>query len=356
MAAPPPDRDDPQSHQQADEENPFITFRRFADAKFSSLLQNLLGLPSALSSTLQWQQLEDERARKGKEMRSWGGAVSADEWHERLQQEESPKRYLQEDRKHSNHQLGAQSPTSPQSPVLLAVLSRVRDIDNVFPRSCPSRSPHYSVGWLPGYLLYSSYSPLLLEQNTSSLKWRDAFEDLILSEKGHEMVDRAYSEATRDGKHWADWLEDIFRLEVSTTYEHGSKVLNNEDGDACARTYDDTAPRTEMDMYEHFFGQKPLPPSSMKPQTENPTESHQERVRFSDIVATITTTQRTVASDGSVNTKIVFKKRFADGREESSETVQTTQKPSPAIEALDEAKSLRGPSSQMDRPKGWFWK
>lgn len=69
-----------------------------------------------------------------------------------------------------------------------------------------------------------------------------------------------------------------------------------------------------------------------------------------DILSQLTTTQTTRMPDGTVTTKVVLKQRFADGREEVHESVQTSR---------DEASHLKQPeknaSGEQSKKKGWFW-
>jgi hypothetical protein len=89
----------------------------------------------------------------------------------------------------------------------------------------------------------------------------------------------------------------------------------------------------------------------------------------SQIVSTVTATERSTLSDGSIQTKVVLKKRFADGKEESSETVHvlnhaqqqqqvtrngTKSSPQPELEAAES-----GEADLVHKGKksgGWFWK
>jgi hypothetical protein len=113
-------------------------------------------------------------------------------------------------------------------------------------------------------------------------------------------------------------------------------------------------------MYEQHFGDlpragvdHPAPTTTpSQPQTRPSLPSH------SSILSTLTTTERQVGPDGTVTTKTVLKKRFADGREESSETVET----SPASWATQH--KLQTPShedqeskivKEVKGGKGWFW-
>ena len=82
------------------------------------------------------------------------------------------------------------------------------------------------------------------------------------------------------------------------------------------------------------------------------------------ILSTLTTTERTVGPDGSVTTKVMLKKRFADGREESSETVHTQRGQEDSPRPQDPWQSLRNvqpPEHQKEiktlaeKKSGWFW-
>jgi hypothetical protein len=89
------------------------------------------------------------------------------------------------------------------------------------------------------------------------------------------------------------------------------------------------------------------------------------------IVSTMTTTERRTLPDGTVETKRVLKKRFADGREESNESVErqtspysnprsTVSKPleSEITTAARQDKQTQTDVKENPRPKrsGWFWR
>ena len=70
----------------------------------------------------------------------------------------------------------------------------------------------------------------------------------------------------------------------------------------------------------------------------------------SHIISTMSRTERTQLPDGSVQTKKVVTKRYADGREETDSSVETTH---PRSGNVDSSSSGEGES----KPKnGWFWK
>lgn len=80
------------------------------------------------------------------------------------------------------------------------------------------------------------------------------------------------------------------------------------------------------------------------------------------IVSTLITTERTTQPDGSVITKMVLKKRFADGREESTETTHTTngqheEKPKLTVEPEAEKSKVGKKGDEVEEPRssGWFW-
>ncbi|KXT01884.1 hypothetical protein AC578_2152 [Pseudocercospora eumusae] len=66
-----------------------------------------------------------------------------------------------------------------------------------------------------------------------------------------------------------------------------------------------------------------------------------------DVLSALTTTHTTRLPDGTVTTKVVLKRRFADGREETTESLHTTN------ENIDQQQQ----HAQKEQPKkkGWFW-
>lgn len=67
------------------------------------------------------------------------------------------------------------------------------------------------------------------------------------------------------------------------------------------------------------------------------------------VLSTLTTTQTTRLPNGSVQTTIVLKRRFADGREEMQESSQTSfDEPAAAVVKADQ-------EPRVEEKKGWFW-
>jgi hypothetical protein len=101
---------------------------------------------------------------------------------------------------------------------------------------------------------------------------------------------------------------------------------------------------TEMDVYEQLDAT-----SSSTPKTNETKPS---------ILSTLTTTERTVASDGSITTTVVLKKRFANGREESTETVHTQRGQGTDTQTRDPWRTLQTAANNTESKKngsGWFW-
>ncbi|KAH7079677.1 hypothetical protein FB567DRAFT_533107 [Paraphoma chrysanthemicola] len=120
---------------------------------------------------------------------------------------------------------------------------------------------------------------------------------------------------------------------------------------------------TELDVYEQMR-EKTTTSENFRAEATAPVLERTSEVKPS-ILSTLTTTERTVAPDGSVTTKVVLKKRFADGREESSETVHTQRgqesnqsSRDPWQEVHSTAISANGKTEErQQKPKkgGWFW-
>lgn len=67
-----------------------------------------------------------------------------------------------------------------------------------------------------------------------------------------------------------------------------------------------------------------------------------------DVLSALTTTHTTRLPDGTVTTKVVLKQRFADGREETTESMHTRNEGT--NKSQDET-----PSQDKTEKKGWFW-
>ena len=136
---------------------------------------------------------------------------------------------------------------------------------------------------------------------------------------------------------------------------------DDEDGDYDDDNDDDDA--TELDLYERF-GEQQQPTSRDTTKSRilahlqhdsNPIASNERDIP--SVLSTLTTTEKTTLKDGTTHTKIVLKKRFSDGREESTETLHT-QNPLPKEQyrsTSDDAKQQDSKEKKGNERKGWFW-
>jgi hypothetical protein len=104
---------------------------------------------------------------------------------------------------------------------------------------------------------------------------------------------------------------------------------------------------TELDAYERL-----LAPSS--------ASSEPEAGAKPSILSTLTTTERTTAPDGTITTKVVLKKRFADGSEQSSETIHTQRgedvhRTEDSWMAMQNAQASDNFGQRKEKKGGWFW-
>jgi len=409
-----PSNEDLDQHRSAHEEqNPFIVFRRYADEQLSTILQGLIGLPSALtsrSSNERWLPFDKRDARRReKEMRSWGAPRSPEDGEQRKACEDQMegegvdipiKKYtdsLPKDRQESE---GCSSnPSKDDYP------PRNRPFFNS--GSCAT-SQSYSLGddipfqrgffptgllsdaftpaWPLGYLVFSPYSPLRLEQQEPfrdhGPRLRNAFEDLITVERGRDMPDRSPERTGGRGQGAGDWVAAL----LTQGFVDGWKRIDDGSGyqlqeDTTAMDVDSRQPdndaveeaETELDLYERSLALRNILSTASTVSSSaacgHPSlPSHPAAAKISEttegpsIISALTTTERKIMPDGSVHTKVVLKKKFADGREESSETVHTTQgfaqqsseaSASPTRGENDSKDAIR--KDKENKHKGWFW-
>ncbi|KAF2685384.1 hypothetical protein K458DRAFT_417439 [Lentithecium fluviatile CBS 122367] len=233
------------------------------------------------------------------------------------------------------------------------------------------------------------YSPGVLEASKdlkrAGVDWRDAFEDLIRAEHGAPLIPADHLGAYQDASYdrWARRFNDpsYARAEFAQwvtasrgppvdpnrnqrhssgegeepSYEYGHDHEDQHDDPPTPKAkqgkWSDGMPETELDAYERLLGRPHAPGAATK-----------EEGRPS-VLSTLTTTERTVAPDGTVTTKVVLKKRFADGREESSETVHTQRGQETEAQQQDPWKAMQDAqsppqqdTSRENKKKGsWFW-
>jgi hypothetical protein len=95
--------------------------------------------------------------------------------------------------------------------------------------------------------------------------------------------------------------------------------------------------------------------SAIEAREKKEAELETERPR---VLSSLTTTQTTRAADGTVTTRVVLKRRFADGSEESNESVQTRhegQEPERGVQAKSSLVEAKEAEEKAKKNKGWFW-
>lgn len=226
----------------------------------------------------------------------------------------------------------------------------------------------------------SPYSPTALEadertKHMGSL-WRNAFVDLMQTTQEHPLL----SDAQNSGldqmglSPLKDYLKEHKQLEESNdrrllearrparivandepSYEYGHDHEDQHDdpptpkpqhlASAKSTSGEHSNTETELDAYEQLLA----PQGASSPS---------DRESKSTVLSTLTTTERTTAPDGTVTTKVVLKKRFVDGSEQSSETIQI-QRGEDTRYTGDPWKATQGVQPQNDRSVqkkgGWFW-
>lgn len=262
-----------------------------------------------------------------------------------------------------------------------------------------------------------------------NIKWREPFEDLLRLENQGEMVARRKFNSNDVRENARDWIagmvdrgslghgwrsvrdrhngnftflrirdeqyqreqeeleEQDYQYDLATMLPENDRiedVVPHADDDYLETEYDFLDPElmeameaeeqeemenaeeaaTELELYEHLLGLKPKPQQSPSPAQDSST-STQSPSQPPSILSTLTTTSRETLPDGSVRTKVVLKKRFADGREESSESVhivnghQGQERPSPT--KTEDTKPLAGETEKGKKKEdnkkksGWYW-
>lgn len=380
-------------HHSHEEDNPFIAFRRYADEQMASLLHSFIGLPSAFSSpnmNSRWRPYDDEARRRARD--NWYTSAQNDEgksgWRPEAGRDRStdsvtdsnaygiPGRKLERPAEDTE---AVDAPVCPYRPI-------EQQPHNLFhPAQC-------LLPWPVNYMLYSPYSPYHLERDEQTQaygsRWRDAFEELLDYQGG---------DADADGRQRSIWgsslgplrlhnegnpisLPDIVKrlLELAPDRSRGHDAWFEELGSRQPEHDAEEDEMTELDLYERLLNRKRFEGNNTLSQATHTPEATKAagqvgstQAKESDslgIISTLTSTERVTLPDGTVQTKVMLKKRFADGREESSETVHTTQgnthlhgsnseNPDKATKPVEPATT---PSdSKEGNPKserrGWFW-
>ncbi|KAI4147496.1 MAG: hypothetical protein L6R39_003094 [Caloplaca ligustica] len=208
-------------------------------------------------------------------------------------------------------------------------------------------------------------------------RWRRAFANLLSVSHGKGLSeDVSAQEPTAE----SDWIDSLARHALIGHDPLRVKKVSTEQPDECAtgEPGNDASedPTTELELYDRFLGsQPPRATSSASTQTVfSSNTSGPADPEKPSLISTLTTTERRTLPDGSVYTQVVLKKRFSDGREESTETEHTThgtQRPytrKPIVESAKQTpsstpslghdgkiKQALGQKIEEQKKKGWFW-
>lgn len=406
-------------HKAQDDANPFVAFRRFADDQVSTLMNGVFSISSLFGSpptsprrSIQdyekWLQEARESSEAGRIMDVYTRA------HKESQQA------VKEDVQESSGDDDSEPLRCPYRPAEQVPRPEKPGLDSMddASRSClalAALSPRLpstvfaapvsgdQLPSVPIYLLYSPYSPLRLEQQPylcdHGAKWREAFEDLLAVQSGRDLPPKCPQKIPESS---IDWMATVIDLELCKREEdiqESSSVANKTsealkqypgllscfhsarqpENDADEDEFgdnddvdddDDDAENTELGVYDRIFGSQ-NPSSSVTARAaarcfanmqQNSSPSNADR-KTPNILSTLTTTERTTHQDGSVHTKVVLKKRFSDGREESTETVhhqnavrQTLDAASKSIKDEENVgENGKDKGTKENKSRGWFW-
>ncbi|MCJ1434355.1 hypothetical protein MMC27_003723 [Xylographa pallens] len=391
-----PSNDRSDADKSSPEENPFIIFRRYADEQVANLLQSFIGLPSAIASqsfNQRWQPYDDEVQRRHMERR--GASLEETERRQIVDQ-------IEEAFRESSRNDAATQTRSEVEEAFIPVKTFARQNPHVkaeddLPR-CPYRPSEQSslaitnpcesfFPWPFSYVLFSSYSPLKLERQEHFRehgdRWRNAFEDLLSMDDEHGTSNqRNPSSEGAESSPFAprgSGLESHLSQLLRANMEHKRYFKSSADELGSREPQNDASQEsmTELDYYERLLEQQradrekqssalmypPKPGLAPEIGTANGTGEDNKKL---GVVSTLTTTERVSLPDGTVHTKVILKQRFGDGREESSETVHTTQgglqserQPNLFSDIARDSKesSLQRSDTgrQKSEKKGWFW-
>lgn len=183
------------------------------------------------------------------------------------------------------------------------------------------------------FLAFSPYSPRQLERDPVSAcfggLWREAFRDLLVAQQTGGQMPPSGMRGGLDGTP-KDWTEELQACGLaSRSIDPGEVFDEDEDADedeelTCpylpAPEDRQDSPDNELELYDRWIQQ----PSRRQPEETGASFGGKKQQQKPSIISTLTTTERRQLPDGTVTTKTVLKKRFADGTEESSEQTDTS--------------------------------
>lgn len=239
-------------------DNPFVSFKRYADEQISSVLQGVLAFPSAFISASphnRWKAFDDEARRRSLERDA------------RLEQQDGESRSGEEDPYGAadgsttpRNTASSGVPSGFLSLFLYGILNHLVDEENM-----PAAFPVAYVAWSP-------YSPLRLEEHgrlsEAGTKWRRAFEDLMAVQNGLEMPSEFETSRYRDCSS-AEWMMSMLDRGTLGRWRpicQEQMATRQPDNDA-----DEDNDFTELDLYQSFLGAQSSS-GSPSPATEHTAE------------------------------------------------------------------------------------
>ncbi|KAL8804189.1 MAG: hypothetical protein Q9182_002731 [Xanthomendoza sp. 2 TL-2023] len=398
--------------------NPFVTFSRLVDQQISSLFRNILDFPSSLAVSKRGSDMSSSSYAVAEQQRRWRDEANALEEFlngfggQHLGEKSDAEVHRSPDTRKvrefppllplrdQQQQASGEEREAARRPIdsIRDAWSREGASNESQERplrcpydpqpSCPYRPasedvpersnapspwsiiPFFLAPPLVDYLDGSPYSPLRLEDRhpfcEHGAKWRRAFADLLAVQQG---VDNPCEhEATSK----EDWMLALPMYLASQEARPEKPATRQPENDA----EEDGAPN-ESDLYKYFLGGAQVPRTMSSTSTRTSSNSTEDDV-VSDhpcVVSTMTTTQRTTRPDGSVYSQVVLKKRFSDGREESTETEHTTNgrprselegripqrrkdeafKSTPSLGYDGKVKQAVAQKIEEKKKSGWFW-
>ena len=360
-------------------DNPFVAFKQYADEQIATMLQSVLGIPSAITAhSLHWPPPHDTT-------RGYVGSHAQPSYDERDTRQCGDQERNSDDkndfgsltanlfskvRPQGQHTSDDPQLRCPYRPDASPTPARDSPTDH----TAGTGETIFAPGWLNDYLSNSPYSPVQVECDPAlrayGTRWRRAFEDLVdaTTEKPLDGPrSRHFSPTYRDEcmsgpgrwiaacvRRWGDQLHHHFDVPFEMPHLSPTCVLLQE---RMRRLEESLAEReaaeawgedTELDAYERSRGAQPakrgsgasngelalwlLSHSMRQPEgwrskaddAEVAENELEEGDGVNSVVATVTTTETVVEPDGTTRKRTVLRRRFADGSEKETQTDETT--------------------------------
>ena len=325
--------------------NPFIVFRRYADTKFSEILQTVVGLPSdTTSNRTRSQALEESRQRQLRELGSWGGLLAtterdpADPFHE-LHSKLSQTAHG-EDRSSWSQDTG-------------------RDSFN---------------DWVSEMLGDRDYSPVNLEDRWPDLPFGAAFTDLCRTSgslnPAHEELwrwmgcpyysfdRRQHLGADKDMEGTSKWLR--------RAKEQIQDDDKEEPPSANFKSDSEVEGETELNQYESYSAvsnslERLILKAILSPEDHSQESPEPPREPGQcNVLATLTTTEQVTDADGKNAHQSGFKEAIFRWDRGKHETIHKSQSPlqkairfNDRVEKMDNSEDTNSKMGKTGR--GWFW-